>query len=660
MAKHLACNWPSLLFACPSESGVPKLRNLLENDGGLKRITLDEENGGVVRLEAPSSQSASMGKLTRTIVNKKALKLGNQPSLKDSSKGSTSEVAEPEAAEATNKDSLDLCDSRRLDAASLKPSVKISMTYANSGGPEEHGSVRSGRELVYKPPSKLSKNASYADRDRDYSKKEVKKEVKREVKKTNRGRSREWSRSRSRSLRSRHLRGNLSTKRNRSREASYSPVRDRGDERAANKRDGRLRRLPPIRSRSRSEDRGRSRRDKRGQAPPASRGRSPESRSLDKNRDRKPVSRSFGRNRGRNSESRSFGRNRGRNSESRSFGRNRGRNSESRSFDRDQDRRLRSVDDVSRNEQLGKLRNRDDANRGSSVVVMRVAREEEASGKGRMSEPEYSAHHRGVLARQSSSRSAAAPALGPSHRDHLLEDDSTKLQYDRNPPYSRHEQYGSDVNGGSYHHESSAGNEDRLAHRGGARIEAGARPNKRRLVDGLTESAYLGAQGMRTENDQAGVVSAERRNMASIDRGPNQYAATTRSGDVGRNVRNVMDKGAGFRGEMTRKPVMPANEVAVGGMRSDIPALAVLPPLGTIQPLPLSVDRPQGSRLMVKGTHPAVPERRIHALASSFGTVGKIEVLEVSYSLKVFTVDLVYLRFFSLGTCWWLYINILD
>lgn len=39
--------------------------------------------------------------------------------------------------------------------------------------------------------------------------------------------------------------------------------------------------------------------------------------------------------------------------------------------------------------------------------------------------------------------------------------------------------------------------------------------------------------------------------------------------------------------------------------------------------------RIKGARLMIKGTHPAVPERRIHALVSDFGVVGKIEVLEV-------------------------------
>lgn len=39
--------------------------------------------------------------------------------------------------------------------------------------------------------------------------------------------------------------------------------------------------------------------------------------------------------------------------------------------------------------------------------------------------------------------------------------------------------------------------------------------------------------------------------------------------------------------------------------------------------------RVDGARLMIQGTHPAVPERRIHALVSEFGVVGKIEVLEV-------------------------------
>lgn len=49
--------------------------------------------------------------------------------------------------------------------------------------------------------------------------------------------------------------------------------------------------------------------------------------------------------------------------------------------------------------------------------------------------------------------------------------------------------------------------------------------------------------------------------------------------------------------------------------------MPALPPPGT--------TRGEGARLMIKGTHPAVPERNIHALVSPFGVVGKIEVLEV-------------------------------
>lgn len=63
--------------------------------------------------------------------------------------------------------------------------------------------------------------------------------------------------------------------------------------------------------------------------------------------------------------------------------------------------------------------------------------------------------------------------------------------------------------------------------------------------------------------------------------------------------------------------------------REEVAAPEVLPHPPAPRPLPAVTARAQGARLMIKGTHPAVPERRIHALASDFGVVGKIEVLEV-------------------------------
>ncbi len=76
-----------------------------------------------------------------------------------------------------------------------------------------------------------------------------------------------------------------------------------------------------------------------------------------------------------------------------------------------------------------------------------------------------------------------------------------------------------------------------------------------------------------------------------------------------------------------------------GGGRAfaPLPAPAMLPPPSTLRPLPLPAGRAQGARLMITGTHPAVPERRIHALASAYGIVGKIEVLEVGVSLMLFS-----------------------
>lgn len=75
--------------------------------------------------------------------------------------------------------------------------------------------------------------------------------------------------------------------------------------------------------------------------------------------------------------------------------------------------------------------------------------------------------------------------------------------------------------------------------------------------------------------------------------------------------------------------------LGMAGVRADapapVPASAMLPPPAEMRSLPMPVvARAEGTRLMIQGTHPAVPERSIHALASEFGVVGKIQVLEVS------------------------------
>lgn len=75
-------------------------------------------------------------------------------------------------------------------------------------------------------------------------------------------------------------------------------------------------------------------------------------------------------------------------------------------------------------------------------------------------------------------------------------------------------------------------------------------------------------------------------------------------------------------------------------------APAMLPPMSSLRPLPLPAGCAQGARLMIKGTHPAVPERRIHALVSAFGIVGKIEVLEVRFDWRFERLSL------TLYFCW--------
>lgn len=110
-----------------------------------------------------------------------------------------------------------------------------------------------------------------------------------------------------------------------------------------------------------------------------------------------------------------------------------------------------------------------------------------------------------------------------------------------------------------------------------------------------------------------------------------RFHATTGNGGEG----YPMGNGEMPRGGWPRRDV--GGIQGGGGLGPLAPNLApaVLPPLSSLRPLPLPAGCAQGARLMIKGTHPAVPERRIHALASTFGIVGKIEVLEVSLVRRV-------------------------
>lgn len=133
------------------------------------------------------------------------------------------------------------------------------------------------------------------------------------------------------------------------------------------------------------------------------------------------------------------------------------------------------------------------------------------------------------------------------------------------------------------------------------------------------------------DSNARGLFSDQSRNGNS--RFPINDAYLPKKGKVGEgNVEEYPPANGGWRvgGEWSRRDVRGDEQDVVGpGKRVDALAPGVLRPS---QPLPASVVRAQGARLMIKGTHPAVPERRIHALASDFGVVGKIEVLEVSFS----------------------------
>lgn len=141
---------------------------------------------------------------------------------------------------------------------------------------------------------------------------------------------------------------------------------------------------------------------------------------------------------------------------------------------------------------------------------------------------------------------------------------------------------------------------------GGAPIPpvAAAVPGKRLLV----ESAVGGVTGLPTSDDPS-----RKRYHAQAGNGEHLMGQSAMPGGNWQG----RDGGGNGQGGGRGPPVTP------------YPVSAKLPPPSSLRPLPLPAGRAQGVRLMIKGTHPAVPERRIHAVVSAFGVVGKIEVLEV-------------------------------
>lgn len=148
-----------------------------------------------------------------------------------------------------------------------------------------------------------------------------------------------------------------------------------------------------------------------------------------------------------------------------------------------------------------------------------------------------------------------------------------------------------------------------LVLRGPGPLPPAALPKKRRLVDPEVDGSAVGE--MPAHNDLVRKRYAVVPRTENVDRHPasngGRFAV---DGCVGRGDGGV-------------------------GSREEVLAPAKLPLPTSAPPLPLSTGRVQGARLMIKGTHPAVPERRIHALASDYGIVGKIEVLEVKHGVTV-------------------------
>ena len=133
---------------------------------------------------------------------------------------------------------------------------------------------------------------------------------------------------------------------------------------------------------------------------------------------------------------------------------------------------------------------------------------------------------------------------------------------------------------------------------------AAAAPGKRLMVD----NAVGGAGGLSSNDETLRKRYHAPAGNGDYAMGPNAMTGGSWQGANG----GGMNQGSG-----SGPPLAP------------YPPSAMLPPPSMLRPLQLPAGRAQGARLMINGTHPAVPERRIHGIVSDHGVVGKIEVLEV-------------------------------
>lgn len=562
----------------PPSSLSSKLRHLLENDGGLAGIILeDSADGGVIRLDSPtdSNFTSSGMKLTRTILNKKALKHGGHSSLKDGSSGRTVDTSKTGKTLAVNafvrpdsksvgcespvEDGLERRDSKRLPNKPQQSSTK-------SSGASDRAPTSSKTSLLQRSaasrkdhPQHPASTTTIRERDRVKPDKKVKDETK-----TKRGRSP----GRSQSYDSRYLEGRPSTKRDRTRDESPKQSRDLVDGRVfkgkyaytglrRDKRGERIRQTRSTRSRSKSVNLRRARSDSRSPNSYGSSGRSADSQSLARSRHG----------------------------------------------------RKRSEAGVSSDRRYDHERGQSGMDRGLPITAVRVKHEEHASSDETISRKGYRQQDYPV---HSSTRE---PARGSNFRGDFSNNGQMSVTGECFPyvgprrDFRRDEMRGEAGDRDVYHGASKG--DKVFGDRRGVQVESGTRSNKRRLTDGVADAVFHDAHVNGDFNSIA----------ANGDRPTKRYAATALGRGIGGHPSN---EGAALRGEWA----VHADD-GVGRMRTDVPARALLPSSGTIQPVPLSVDRPQGARLIIKGTHPAVPERRIHALASAYGTVGKIEVLEV-------------------------------
>lgn len=539
--EHLTFNLSSRLSSLSS-----KLRNLLENDGGLAGISLDDDStdGGVIRLESPSDSTfaTSSIKLTRTIVNKEALKHVGNSSLEDGPSWGTVDTsktlsvnnsvrsdAKSRGSESQGEDGLERRDSKPLHSKPRQSSTKAT-------GASGRASTTSKTSLAVASRREHPKHPSSTTTIREHDKKE------KDEGKTKHGRSPR----RSRSHDSRYLEGHSSTKRDRTRDAAPKKLSDLVDGRVfegkyahaghrRDEREERILRTRSTRSHSTSVNLRKARSDSRSPNSYASSGRSVDSPSLARSRHG----------------------------------------------------RKRSDAGVSSDRRYGHDRGESGMDRKLSMTALRVKHEEHALGnetmfrKGDHRQEDYDMKN-----------STRAPTRGSNFRGDIRREHMPYVGAQRDFHLDKMIVETRDSYLGARK------GKEVFDDRRGVRVESTATSSKRRLTDGVNDVFHEA--------------------HANGNRPTKRYATTALGRGIGRQPSN---EGAASRAEWAVH--------SDDGMRADVPMRALLPSPGTIQPVSLSGDRPQGARLIIKGTHPAVPERKIHALASAYGTVGKIEVLEV-------------------------------